>query len=69
MRLIIDGEIVGEQLLTSLLATENTNPECPRKISLFSVGGDGYSVQGFFQGAQVLPASDHVKHHRMKASA
>ncbi|XP_020890440.1 uncharacterized protein LOC9325260 [Arabidopsis lyrata subsp. lyrata] len=65
MRLFIDGNIEGEQFVTSLL-TKNTNPKCPRKISLFSVGGDGYSVQGFIQCAQVLPASDHVEHHYMK---
>ncbi|ESQ27263.1 hypothetical protein EUTSA_v10018251mg [Eutrema salsugineum] len=65
VRLLIDGEIVGEQSLTSLLI-KNTNHECLRKISLFSVGGDGYSVQGFIQFAEVLPASCHVEHHYMK---
>lgn len=67
MRLVIDGEIIGEQLL-ALLLIKNNNPECPRKISLFSVGGDGYSVQGFIRCAQVLPASDRVEHHRVKVS-
>jgi len=65
MRLFIDGNMEGEQFVTSLL-TKNAYPECPRKISLFSVGGDGYSVQGFIQCAEVLPASDHVEHHYMK---
>ncbi|CAH2067822.1 unnamed protein product [Thlaspi arvense] len=65
MRLLIDGEVVGDKFLTSLFI-KNTNPECPRKISLFSVGGDGYSVQGFIQCAQVLPATCHVEHHYMK---
>ncbi|XP_010417450.1 PREDICTED: uncharacterized protein LOC104703186 [Camelina sativa] len=61
MRLVIDGKIEGEHFLTSLL-TKNSN----RKISLFGVGGDGYSVQGFIKCAQVLPACDHVDHHYMK---
>lgn len=65
MRLFIDGKIEGEQFLTFLL-TKNSNPKCPRKISLFSVGGDGYSVQGFIKCAEVLPASDHVEHHYIK---
>ncbi|XP_010531914.1 PREDICTED: uncharacterized protein LOC104808083 [Tarenaya hassleriana] len=65
MRLHINGDIVGEQLLTSLLP-KDTNPEFPGKISLFSVGGDGYSVQGFIQCAEVLPASVPVTCHYVK---
>lgn len=68
MKLFVNGEIVGERFLTSL-ETKNTNPECPRKISLFSVGGDGYSVQGFIHCAEVLPATDHVEHHYTMVSA
>ncbi|CAA7042970.1 unnamed protein product [Microthlaspi erraticum] len=54
MRLYICGEIVGEQVLTSL-KTNVTTSDCARKISLFSVGGDGYSVS-FIHRADVLPS-------------
>ncbi|CAH2037249.1 unnamed protein product [Thlaspi arvense] len=63
MRLHICGEIVGEQVLTSLVTT---NIDCARKISLFSVGGDGYSVQGFIHCAEVLPFSVSAKYHFTK---
>ncbi|EOA33712.1 hypothetical protein CARUB_v10019900mg [Capsella rubella] len=65
MRLVIDGKIQGELFLTSLL-TKNSDPECPRKISLFSVGGDGYSVEGYVTCAEALPACHHVEHHYRK---
>ncbi|XP_024008335.1 SH2 domain-containing protein A [Eutrema salsugineum] len=65
MRLHICGEIAGEQVLTSLMSN-GTNSDCARKISLFSVGGDGYSVQGFIHCAEVLPSSVPAKYHYTK---
>ncbi|XP_020869601.1 uncharacterized protein LOC9326263, partial [Arabidopsis lyrata subsp. lyrata] len=65
MRLYICGEIVGEQVLTSLM-TNSTNSDCARKISLFSVGGDGYSVQGFIHCAEVLPSNVPANYHYTK---
>jgi hypothetical protein len=65
MRLYICGELVGEQVLTSLM-TNGTNSDCARKISLFSVGGDGYSVQGFIHSAEVLPSNLSASYHYTK---
>uniref|UniRef100_A0A1J3HLT3 Signal transducer and activator of transcription A n=2 Tax=Noccaea caerulescens TaxID=107243 RepID=A0A1J3HLT3_NOCCA len=65
MRLHICGEIVGEQVLTSLKSNV-TASDCTRKISLFSVGGDGYSVQGFIHCAEALPSSIPVNYHYTK---
>ncbi|KAL0723692.1 hypothetical protein Bca4012_038291 [Brassica carinata] len=68
MRLYICGEIVGEKLLTSLMTNGTTNSDYVRRVSLFSVGGDGYSVQGFIHCAEVLPSTLHVNNHFTKAS-
>ncbi|KAG7646591.1 SH2 domain superfamily [Arabidopsis thaliana x Arabidopsis arenosa] len=65
MRLYICGELVGEQVLTSLM-TNGTNSDRARKISLFSVGGDGYSVQGFIHSAEVLPSNLSASYHYTK---
>ncbi|EOA37410.1 hypothetical protein CARUB_v10011338mg [Capsella rubella] len=65
MRLHICGEFVGEQVLTSLM-TNGTNLDWARKISLFSVGGDGYSVQGFIHCAEVLPSNVPANYHYTK---
>ncbi|CAA7056679.1 unnamed protein product [Microthlaspi erraticum] len=62
MRLYICGELVGEQVLTSLKSND-TKLDCARKLSLFSVGGDGYSVQGFIHCADVLAPSVPVNNH------
>lgn len=67
MRLHICGEIVGEQVLTSLKSNV-TASDCTRKISLFSVGGDGYSVQGFIHCAEASPSSVPVNYHYTKVS-
>lgn len=65
MRLHICGEIVGDQVLTSLM-TNGTDFDWARKISLFSVGGDGYSVQGFIHCAEVLPSNVPANYHYTK---
>ncbi|VVA91602.1 unnamed protein product [Arabis nemorensis] len=65
MRLHICGEIVGEQVLTSLM-TNGANSDCSQKITLFSVGGDGYSVQGFIYCAEALASSVPVNYHYTK---
>ncbi|XP_010476838.1 PREDICTED: uncharacterized protein LOC104756028 [Camelina sativa] len=65
MRLYICGELVGEQVLTSLM-TNGTYFDCTRKMSLFSVGGDGYSVQGFIHCAEVLPSYVPANYHYKK---
>lgn len=67
MRLYICGEIVGEKVLTSLMNNGTTNSDhVRRRVSLFSVGGDGYSVQGFIHCAEVLPSTVHVNNHYTK---
>ncbi|CAN8292962.1 unnamed protein product [Cochlearia groenlandica] len=62
VRLHICGEIVGELALTPLMKN-GTSSDFAGKISLFAVGGDGYSVQGFIHSAQVLRSSGPVKDH------
>ena len=68
MRLYICGKMVGEKVLTSVM-TNGTNSDNVRRVSLFSVGGDGYSVQGFIHCAQVLPSTVHVNNHYTKVSS
>ncbi|XP_009149141.1 SH2 domain-containing protein A isoform X1 [Brassica rapa] len=65
MRLYICGKMVGEKLLTSVM-TNGTNSDNVRRVSLFSVGGDGYSVQGFIHCGEVLPSTVHVNNHYTK---
>ncbi|XP_021895061.1 uncharacterized protein LOC110812561 isoform X1 [Carica papaya] len=62
VRLHIDGDIVGEQFLSSLL-NKDSNPDFPRKMTLFSVGGDGYSVQGYIYNAKVVRSRIYLKEH------
>lgn len=50
------------------LKSHVTASDCTRKISLFSVGGDGYSVQGFIHCAEALPSSVPVNYHYTKVS-
>ncbi|KAJ0253761.1 hypothetical protein HA466_0113900 [Hirschfeldia incana] len=66
MRLYICGEIAGEKILTSVMTNGTNSDNVRRRVSLFSVGGDGYSVQGFIHRTEVLPSIVHVNHHYTK---
>ncbi|KAI4333438.1 hypothetical protein L6164_018254 [Bauhinia variegata] len=65
IRLQINGEVVGERSLSSLLNKES-NSCMLKKITLANVGGDGDSVQGFVHNLEVFPHVSSIKDHHSK---
>ncbi|KAK8588976.1 hypothetical protein V6N13_087862 [Hibiscus sabdariffa] len=64
VRLYVNGEIVGELLLSSLL-NKDSIPNGSRKRTLFGISGDS-SLQGFIHDAKVLPSTFSIKDQHVK---
>lgn len=65
IRLQINGEIVGEKSLSSLLNRES-NSSTLKKITLANVGGDENSVQGYVHNFEVFPIVSSIKDQHLK---
>ncbi|XP_015877895.3 SH2 domain-containing protein B [Ziziphus jujuba] len=65
LRLHIDGEMVGEKPLSSLLKEDSTSSVL-RKINLVSRGGDGNCVLGYIKNLKVLSLTSSIKEHYAK---
>ncbi|KAB1216366.1 hypothetical protein CJ030_MR4G000599 [Morella rubra] len=65
VRLHIDGEIVGQKPLSSLLH-EDWTLRSLRNITLASIGGDDFNLQGYVHDVEVLPPNLSVKDHHGK---
>lgn len=67
VRLHIDGEIVGQKPLSSLLH-EDWTLRSLRNITLASIGGDDFNLQGYVHDVEVLPPNLSVKDHHGKVN-
>lgn len=65
MRLYIDGEVVGEKPLTSLLDKES-HSEGLRKVSLISTDGNDDGIQGYVHSVEVPPLKSSIKDYYVK---
>ena len=65
IQLKINGEIVGEQPLASLLNKESNSSNL-RKIVLANIGGDGNSLQGYVRNFEVFPFVSPIKDQHLK---
>jgi hypothetical protein len=65
VRLHIDGEIVGEKSLTSLI-NEDSRTSSLRKITLANIGGHGDGLQGYVHNVKILPPALSIKDHQGK---
>lgn len=65
VRLHIDGEIVGEKSLTSLI-NEDSRTSSLRKITLANIGGHGDGLLGYVHNVKILPPALSIKDHQGK---
>ncbi|MED6150338.1 hypothetical protein PIB30_071369 [Stylosanthes scabra] len=65
MKLQINGEIVGEKLL-SPLSNKESNSNDLRKIVLANIGGDGNNSQGYVLNFEIFPSVSSIKDHHLK---
>lgn len=65
IQLQINGEIVGEKSLCSLL-NEKSGSSDLKKLTLANVGGDGNSVQGYVHNFEIFPSISSVKDYHLK---
>ncbi|KAL2581390.1 hypothetical protein AAZX31_15G200400 [Glycine max] len=65
IQLQINGEIVGEKSLCSLLNKESGSSHL-KKLTLANVGGDGKSVQGYVHNFEIFPIITSIKDCHLK---
>ncbi|XP_020205835.1 SH2 domain-containing protein A isoform X1 [Cajanus cajan] len=65
IQLQINGEIVGEKSLCSLLNKESISSDL-KKLTLANVGGDGNSVQGYVHNFEIFPIVSSLKDRHLK---
>ncbi|XP_027354900.1 SH2 domain-containing protein A-like isoform X2 [Abrus precatorius] len=65
IQLKINGKIVGEKSLSSLLNKEDGSSDL-KKLTLANVGGDGNCVQGYVHKFEILPIVSSVKEFHLK---
>ncbi|MED6156268.1 hypothetical protein PIB30_013074 [Stylosanthes scabra] len=65
MKLQINGEIVGEKLLSPLSNMESNSNDL-RKIVLANIGGDGNNSQGYVHNFEIFPSVSSIKDHHLK---
>jgi hypothetical protein len=68
VQLHIDGEVVEEKRLCSLVNKDSTSSSL-RKINLANNGVDGDSLQGYVHNVEVLPPTLSIKGHHEKVCA
>jgi len=65
IQLRINGEIIGEKSLCSLL-NEKSGSSDLKKLTLANVGGDGNSVQGYVHKFEIFPNISSTKDYHLK---
>ncbi|KAK7342850.1 hypothetical protein VNO80_25806 [Phaseolus coccineus] len=65
IQLQINGEIIGEKSLCSLL-NEKSGSSDLKKLTLANVGGDGNSVQGYVHKFEIFPNISSTKDYHLK---
>ncbi|KAL9298115.1 hypothetical protein ACSQ67_024011 [Phaseolus vulgaris] len=65
IQLRINGEIIGEKSLCSLLNEKSGSSEL-KKLTLANVGGDGNSVQGYVHKFEIFPNISSTKDYHLK---